>query len=101
MTRIFPTFAGEMLREYSRSISPANVGKILVIQSDDFQRPQLRQASFHRQVTRPQQPPRAEDANGVVEHSAIDATPGEIRIDVRRVNDCGKRVRVIAAAADV
>ncbi len=44
---------------------------------------------------------RAEPDDGIVDHAAVDAAPGEVGDDVRHVADGVERVRVITAAADV
>src|ERR1043165_8971661 len=82
-------------------VAITNRRHVVRLETDDLERAQLGEPGFHREVGPPEQPPRPECLERLVEHAAIHAAPGEIGQDVRMIGDRGERVHVIPAPTDV
>src|SRR5512133_971973 len=88
-------------RKNARRVLPANRYHVVRTQPDDLERVQLGETGAHCEIAPPKQPPCAECDDRLIEHPAIDAASRQIRKDVRTIDHRGKRVHVVAAAADV
>src|SRR2546423_6805137 len=87
--------------KHSYGIPPSHIRDLLRRQADHLERPQFGEACLERDIRAPDESRCADRGARVIQHAAIDATAGEIEIDVRHISDSGEGVRVVAAATNV